>query len=72
MLIQQDAFLCPDCDCTTHIPCLASHFLGESERVVPTHGQCPRCDASLEWGQVIRARYAVMGSSQPSTVPVVP
>lgn len=54
------AYMCPDCLVTTHIACLAPHFLGESERVVPTSGRCPRCDRQVEWGEVVRARYAVL------------
>lgn len=50
--------VCPNTDChaTTHITCLSAHFLSASpsETLLPTIGQCPSCEAPLEWQDLVK------------------
>lgn len=53
------ALICPEQDCraSSHLNCLAQHFLGEElgERsVLPTSGRCPRCRSTLRWIDLVK------------------
>ena len=51
----------PPCLCTTHVQCLALHFLTLSSLQIPTllprEGTCHSCHGALEWGEVMRSCY---------------
>uniref|UniRef100_A0A1B6L799 Structure-specific endonuclease subunit SLX1 C-terminal domain-containing protein n=1 Tax=Graphocephala atropunctata TaxID=36148 RepID=A0A1B6L799_9HEMI len=56
---QEDTLFCviPQCPCVSHIVCLARHFLGnDSEEILPVEGTCPKCNANILWGDLIRKR----------------
>ncbi|ESO91579.1 hypothetical protein LOTGIDRAFT_163304 [Lottia gigantea] len=46
----------PECFMKSHIICLARVFLGNADHVIPIEGQCPKCDAILMWGELVRQR----------------
>lgn len=46
--------LVPKCKSSYHIICLAKHFLGSSENLLPISGFCPNCNQELLWGDIIR------------------
>ena len=53
-----DELSCPMCHATSHIVCLARHFLSQREQqhgfLLPINGSCPLCSADLLWGDLIR------------------
>lgn len=57
--IEKDLFnicLDRDCTCMTHLSCLSARFLQNSQldTMVPKEGQCPSCNASLQWADLMR------------------
>lgn len=44
----------PSCSMISHLRCLARHFLGNSDLLLPVEGRCPTCDIGLVWGDLIR------------------
>lgn len=57
--------LSPLCSLHTHITCLASHFLGSSQDLLPLEGNCPLCQAHLLWGDIIRKKKGCYQQSSP-------
>lgn len=55
-----DAILvCPTTSChmTSHLKCLADHFLSHelrTEMILPVQGQCPQCQSQLQWSELVR------------------
>jgi structure-specific endonuclease subunit SLX1 len=50
--------VCPEvaCSVTTHMTCLATHFLVEDEpnAIVPTRGHCPACNNQTTWSYLVK------------------
>jgi structure-specific endonuclease subunit SLX1 len=51
--------VCPgkDCLCVAHVQCMSSHFLAVQRSpgaVIPTQGNCPKCDTSLQWIDLVK------------------
>lgn len=46
-----------ECDVETHSICLAKHFLkDEPDHFVPVEGSCPKCSATVLWGDLVRKK----------------
>ena len=57
---------CLNCDILTHLRCMAKHFLETNQetfatqstrqvqQLIPVDGDCPRCEARLMWGDLIK------------------
>ncbi|XP_074642292.1 structure-specific endonuclease subunit slx1-like [Tubulanus polymorphus] len=43
-----------NCSMHAHIACLAKHFLGDSQHIIPLNGECPTCRKTMLWGDLIR------------------
>lgn len=47
-----------ECDTIFHVGCLSTHFLkgehGAQDAIIPTHGQCPSCKATLNWTDLMK------------------
>jgi structure-specific endonuclease subunit SLX1 len=54
----RDIFLaCPKCSTTSHMNCLSTHFLADDTKrdvILPIQGQCPKCQARLQWTDLVR------------------
>lgn len=51
--------VCPmaTCNMTSHLKCLANHFLSPERRldaILPVQGQCPQCRSQLQWSELVR------------------
>jgi len=51
--------VCPidSCHMTSHLKCLANHFLGQGPKgdlILPIQGQCPQCQSQLQWSELVR------------------
>lgn len=55
---QEMVLVCPQhsCQAPSHMACLSTRFLGsdESQEVVPIEGQCPRCQTTLRWVDLVK------------------
>jgi len=46
-----------DCNMSAHLCCLSQWFLrGETDLLVPTTGDCPICQASINWADIIEKK----------------
>jgi structure-specific endonuclease subunit SLX1 len=57
--LQRELFvICPSngCRALNHLTCLSRHFLQntQSDLLVPEKGNCPSCDESLQWADLVR------------------
>lgn len=46
----------PSCACVYHLICLARHFIGNNESLLPVEGNCPSCNSIVLWGDLIRKK----------------
>lgn len=51
--------VCPGKDClsVTHVQCMSAAFLaadGNTDAIIPTSGQCPKCNTSLQWVDLVK------------------
>jgi structure-specific endonuclease subunit SLX1 len=55
---QQSALVCPHgCSAVSHLTCLSTKFLeeeGAQQSVVPLQGNCPGCETSTEWSELVK------------------
>lgn len=52
----------PLCRMSCHMSCLAKHFLrSEAAQLLPVEGQCPECNTTLLWGNLIRHKHGCFG-----------
>ncbi|KAL2130054.1 hypothetical protein VTI74DRAFT_6948 [Chaetomium olivicolor] len=44
------------CDGAGHLSCWSRQFLkgGESERILPVEGRCPKCNGEVHWGEMMK------------------
>ena len=57
ILDQNLIVICPEQNCrsASHVSCLAEKFLeGDSTSVVPRKGECPTCQTTLEWSELMK------------------
>ena len=57
-IMNEKSLACPSncCKMTSHLTCLAQHFLSSdtSFQLLPVEGSCPSCDSLLLWGELIQ------------------
>lgn len=46
----------PNCSCVCHLICLAKHFVGNEDSLLPVEGNCPSCGLEVLWGDLIRKK----------------
>ncbi|KAJ8982572.1 hypothetical protein NQ317_005043 [Molorchus minor] len=54
-LVEQKSVKCINgaCNLNSHLTCLSKHFLEKGE-YVPIEGNCPKCDRTFLWGDIVR------------------